>query len=116
MIFPLRIQPLLQNIIISESSSRQKGAALNLFQSPCSLKQMEGGLALVSTFNRGNLNSYFLAGCGSGKYLHINPDVFKIGVDRCARLTELAREKDHEVCTLISLQSLLSTVTTLQLN
>ncbi|XP_065343614.1 uncharacterized protein fid [Cloeon dipterum] len=36
-------------------------------------------------------------GCGSGKYLHINPDVFKIGVDRCARLTELAREKDHEV-------------------
>ncbi|KAF4532852.1 hypothetical protein B566_EDAN001455, partial [Ephemera danica] len=36
-------------------------------------------------------------GCGSGKYLHVNPDVFKVGGDRCSRLTELAREKEHEV-------------------
>ncbi|KAK3910359.1 putative tRNA methyltransferase 9B [Frankliniella fusca] len=36
-------------------------------------------------------------GCGNGKYLSINPSVFKIGVDRCLSLTELAREKEHEV-------------------
>ncbi|XP_046395703.1 tRNA (carboxymethyluridine(34)-5-O)-methyltransferase-like [Ischnura elegans] len=36
-------------------------------------------------------------GCGNGKYLSINPDVFKIGADRCSRLTEMAREKEHEL-------------------
>ena len=38
-----------------------------------------------------------LTGCGSGKYLSVNPLLFSIGVDRCKTLTELAREKDNEV-------------------
>jgi len=37
------------------------------------------------------------AGCGNGKYLSVNPSVFKIGADRCCTLTETAREKEHEV-------------------
>jgi hypothetical protein len=41
--------------------------------------------------------SYFVAGCGNGKYLSVNPSVFKIGADRCRTLTETAREKEHEV-------------------
>ncbi|XP_063596365.1 probable tRNA methyltransferase 9B [Penaeus indicus] len=36
-------------------------------------------------------------GCGNGKYLHINQQVFKVGVDRCFNLTGAARERDHEV-------------------
>ncbi|PSN57512.1 hypothetical protein C0J52_01590 [Blattella germanica] len=36
-------------------------------------------------------------GCGNGKYLSVNPSVFKIGADRCSSLTEIAREKEHEV-------------------
>ncbi|KAI5703764.1 hypothetical protein M8J76_003344 [Diaphorina citri] len=36
-------------------------------------------------------------GCGNGKYLTMNPSVFKIGVDRCCKLTELAREKNNEI-------------------
>ncbi|XP_047004831.1 serine/arginine repetitive matrix protein 2 [Schistocerca americana] len=36
-------------------------------------------------------------GCGNGKYLGVNPLVFKVGVDRCCSLAEVAREKDHEV-------------------
>ncbi|XP_047096662.1 uncharacterized protein LOC124709058 [Schistocerca piceifrons] len=35
-------------------------------------------------------------GCGNGKYLGVNPLVFKVGVDRCCSLAEVAREKDHE--------------------
>ncbi|GIY62052.1 probable tRNA methyltransferase 9B [Caerostris extrusa] len=38
-------------------------------------------------------------GCGNGKYLDINPDVMKIGSDRCAALTAAARSKDFEVLT-----------------
>ena len=37
------------------------------------------------------------AGCGSGKYLDVNPGVFNIGSDRCRALAQIAREKDHEV-------------------
>ncbi|XP_044736879.1 uncharacterized protein LOC123298849 [Chrysoperla carnea] len=36
-------------------------------------------------------------GCGSGKYLNVNQSIFKIGADRCSRLTEVAREKENEV-------------------
>ncbi|PNF27050.1 hypothetical protein B7P43_G10412 [Cryptotermes secundus] len=36
-------------------------------------------------------------GCGNGKYLNVNPSVFKIGVDRCCALMETSREKEHEV-------------------
>lgn len=36
-------------------------------------------------------------GCGTGKYLSTNPHVFKVGVDRCQRLTEIARSQDSEV-------------------
>ena len=36
-------------------------------------------------------------GCGNGKYLNINPDIFVIGSDRCLSLAQTAREKDLEV-------------------
>uniref|UniRef100_K1QTK1 Methyltransferase type 11 domain-containing protein n=1 Tax=Magallana gigas TaxID=29159 RepID=K1QTK1_MAGGI len=36
-------------------------------------------------------------GCGSGRYLHINSKVSKIGVDICTPLVEGARNKGHEV-------------------
>ncbi|KAJ8675386.1 hypothetical protein QAD02_011172, partial [Eretmocerus hayati] len=36
-------------------------------------------------------------GCGNGKYLSVNHNVFKIGVDRCTKFTSIAREKDNEV-------------------
>ncbi|XP_042905628.1 serine-rich adhesin for platelets [Parasteatoda tepidariorum] len=38
-------------------------------------------------------------GCGNGKYLDINPEVMKIGVDRCEALTAAARAKNYEVMT-----------------
>lgn len=38
------------------------------------------------------------AGCGNGKYLSINPSIYKIGLDRCSNLANIAREKEHEVC------------------
>lgn len=37
-------------------------------------------------------------GCGSGKYLSVNPLVFNVGSDRCLALAKIARKKDHEVC------------------
>lgn len=37
------------------------------------------------------------AGCGSGRYLHINSKVSKIGVDICLPLVESARKNGHEV-------------------
>ena len=39
----------------------------------------------------------FFSGCGSGKYLGINPVIFNIGSDRCQALAQMAREKEHEV-------------------
>ncbi|CAL1265824.1 unnamed protein product [Larinioides sclopetarius] len=38
-------------------------------------------------------------GCGNGKYLDINPDIWKIGADHCAALTAAARAKNFEVLT-----------------
>ena len=38
-----------------------------------------------------------ILGCGSGKYLGINPTIFNIGSDRCSALAGIAREKEHEV-------------------
>ena len=42
-------------------------------------------------------SNVFCSGCGSGKYLGMNPLVFDVGVDRCKALTDIAREKDNEV-------------------
>ncbi|XP_033217782.1 uncharacterized protein LOC117173371 [Belonocnema kinseyi] len=36
-------------------------------------------------------------GCGNGKYLNVNHSVYKVGGDRCKRLTDIAREKENEV-------------------
>ncbi|XP_060084331.1 uncharacterized protein LOC132563605 [Ylistrum balloti] len=36
-------------------------------------------------------------GCGSGRYLHINKSIFKVGLDICCPLVESARTKGHEV-------------------
>lgn len=38
-----------------------------------------------------------IQGCGNGKYLNVNHSVYKVGVDRCNRLTDIAREKENEV-------------------
>ena len=45
------------------------------------------------------LSTFFsiFSGCGSGKYLGINPVIFNIGSDRCHALAQMAREKEHEV-------------------
>jgi len=39
----------------------------------------------------------YCLGCGNGKYLSVNHSIFKIGVDRCKRFTDIAREKENEV-------------------
>ncbi|KAM6341729.1 putative tRNA methyltransferase 9B [Podargus strigoides] len=36
-------------------------------------------------------------GCGNGKYLHINSQVYKLGCDYCIPLVESARSEGHEV-------------------
>ncbi|XP_040567318.1 uncharacterized protein fid [Lepeophtheirus salmonis] len=36
-------------------------------------------------------------GCGRGKYLGMNPNVFTVGSDRCRSLAQICREKDHEI-------------------
>ena len=36
-------------------------------------------------------------GCGNGKYLSVNHSIFKVGVDRCKRFTDIARQKENEV-------------------
>lgn len=40
---------------------------------------------------------FFYLGCGNGKYLSVNHSIFKVGVDRCKRFTDIAREKENEV-------------------
>lgn len=37
------------------------------------------------------------AGCGNGKYLHINKEVFKLGCDVCRPLVDFAWSQGHEV-------------------
>lgn len=36
-------------------------------------------------------------GCGNGKYLHINKEVFKLGCDVCRPLVDAAWSQGHEV-------------------
>ncbi|XP_071951637.1 uncharacterized protein [Antedon mediterranea] len=36
-------------------------------------------------------------GCGNGKYLHINPSIYKLGSDCCSRLTQIAQQRGHNV-------------------
>ncbi|KAI4488319.1 hypothetical protein M0804_005167 [Polistes exclamans] len=36
-------------------------------------------------------------GCGNGKYLQTNENIFKIGCDRSSKLTEICRERNFEV-------------------
>jgi hypothetical protein len=64
------------------------------------LNVFEDTLCVSRTFSYAVLfpiQRLYFAGCGNGKYLSVNPSVFKIGVDRCCTLTETAREKEHEV-------------------
>ncbi|XP_014821314.1 PREDICTED: probable tRNA methyltransferase 9-like protein [Calidris pugnax] len=42
-------------------------------------------------------------GCGNGKYLHINSQVYKLGCDYCFPLVESARNEGHEVMVCHSL-------------
>ncbi|GIY57304.1 probable tRNA methyltransferase 9B, partial [Caerostris darwini] len=53
----------------------------------------------LQTTANGQLGIALAFGCGNGKYLDINPDVMKIGSDRCAALTAAARSKNFEVLT-----------------
>lgn len=54
---------------------------------------------------------FFYLGCGNGKYLSVNHSIFKVGVDRCKRFTDIAREKENEVniyiyvCTLYNINN-----------
>lgn len=43
------------------------------------------------------------SGCGNGKYLHINSQVYKLGCDYCFPLVESARDEGHEVMVCHSL-------------
>ena len=46
------------------------------------------------------LNDYalsFLLGCGNGKYLGVNRDVFMVGSDMCPELVAIANGRGHEV-------------------
>lgn len=45
----------------------------------------------------------YFVGCGNGKYLDVNPTIYKIGLDRCSSLANIARDKDHEVSLLDTL-------------
>lgn len=38
-------------------------------------------------------------GCGNGRYLNssLNPNIYSVGVDRCYKLSKLARTKGSEV-------------------
>ena len=37
------------------------------------------------------------AGCGNGKYMHINDSIFKLGCDVCRPLVDSAWSQGHEV-------------------
>ncbi|KAG8034092.1 hypothetical protein G9C98_008573 [Cotesia typhae] len=36
-------------------------------------------------------------GCGNGKYLTINNNIFQVGADKCKKFTEIARQKNNEI-------------------
>lgn len=38
-----------------------------------------------------------ITGCGNGKYLHINEEIFKLGCDVCRPLVDCAWSQGHEV-------------------
>lgn len=40
---------------------------------------------------------YFSLGCGTGKYLSVNSQVYNLGCDYCRPLVEIARKKEDEV-------------------
>lgn len=58
-------------------------------------KERKQGLILPSSSPV--LFHWCLAGCGNGKYLHINRDVFKLGCDVCRPLVDFAWNQGHEV-------------------
>ena len=37
------------------------------------------------------------SGCGNGKYLGINNQIYKVGCDCCVQLVDIARNRKHEV-------------------
>lgn len=39
----------------------------------------------------------FYIGCGNGKYLGVNDNVYIVGCDICPELVSIARERSHEV-------------------
>ncbi len=61
---------------------------------------MHAKLSLLSKFM-----FLFFSGCGSGKYLGINKQIYKIGSDCCSTLVNIAHCADHEamVCDNIRL-------------
>ena len=40
---------------------------------------------------------YMVVGCGTGRYMNINSNSFKLGSDHCCHLVEIARDRGHEV-------------------
>lgn len=64
---------------------------------------------LGNTKNNPEIMKKFFAGCGCGKYLDVNPSIFNIGSDRCNALTQIARQRDHEVRTDSNLENICTT-------
>ncbi|XP_049766380.1 proteoglycan 4 [Schistocerca cancellata] len=72
--------------------------AFRRLAAPASIDDASGATAAaVAAIHRWTPGWRRPQGCGNGKYLGVNPLVFKVGVDRCCSLAEVAREKDHEV-------------------
>lgn len=46
-------------------------------------------------------NSEYLAGCGNGKYMGVNPNVAVLGMDRSLGLVSIAKDRGFEVRSLV---------------
>lgn len=78
-------------------------AAQWVFLNLASHKEREG-VFLISSHHKSSpispllkLTVLTLTGCGNGKYLHINKEVFKLGCDVCRPLVDFAWSQGHEV-------------------
>lgn len=67
-------------------------------------------IIILKIFPKLLTNTYFYLGCGNGKYLNVNHSIFKVGVDRCKRFTDIAREKENEVNTYIYIFYIISII------
>ena len=55
----------------------------------------------ICTFDRSFI-TFFIQGCGNGKYITLKPDLFAIGCDRSDQICEIAREKYTQIPIIIA--------------